>query len=67
MSVFHNSYGEDFYDYKQSLYFIADNEGQDWEDRGNYNNLTVVPFEATATRFLPTSGKEINPLSLKIQ
>lgn len=66
MSVFHNSYGEDFNDCKQSLYFIADNEGQDWEDCGNYHNLTVVPFEATATKFLLISGKEISPLSLKI-
>lgn len=68
MSVFHNSYGKDFNDCKQYLYFIANNEGQDWKDRSNYNNLTVVPFEATATRFfLPTSSKEISLLSFKIQ
>lgn len=51
MSVFHNSYGKDLNDCKQYLYFIANNEGQDWKDRRNYNNLTVVTFEATAARF----------------
>lgn len=45
MSVFHNSYGKDLNDCKQYLYFIANNEGQDWKDRRNYNNLTVVTLE----------------------
>lgn len=47
--------------------FITNNERQDWKDISNDDNLIVVLFEATATRFLPTSGKEINLLSVKLQ
>lgn len=46
--------------------FIIDDEGQDWNDRSNDNDLTVVLFEAKATRFLPTSNKEIHFQSSKI-
>ena len=54
---FHSSNGKDFNDCKKYLYFITNNEGQDRKDRCNYNNLTVVPFEAIATKFLPSPIK----------
>lgn len=46
--------------------FIIDDKEQDWNDRNNVSNLTVVCFKAKATRFLPTSNKETHLLSLKI-
>lgn len=44
--------------------FIIINEEQDWSDRCSDSHLTVVLSEAT--RFLPTSSKEMSLLSLKI-